>query len=157
MKRNRRGVTIIEMVVGLMVVIPIVLVIIDFIIMNLAQQINDSAAREADRLAASGDPNQAVSRAQCVLNRINQGVAGYVSQVTLKSVTFNPTTLLATETALVPYGGVVQGSVTVTTTVTVTPAVVCYCCSGPFIFQASQTCPITYNVPNTAGGQVVPP
>jgi hypothetical protein len=145
------------MVVGLMVVIPVVLVIIDFILMNLAVQINDSAAREADRLAASGDPSQAVSRAQCVVKRINQSMAGYVSNVTLKSVTFNPTTLLATEASLIPYGGIVQGTVTVNTQVTVTPVLICYVYSGPFTFQSSQTCPITYNIPNTAGGQPVPP
>jgi hypothetical protein len=157
MARTRRAVTILEMVVGLVVIIPIVMVIIDFILMNLAVQINDSAAREADRLAASGDPVQAASRAQCVVTRINQGMAGFVSNVTLKSVTFNPTTLLTTEASLIPYGGVVQGTVTVNTQVTVRPVVIQYCYSGPFIFQSSQTCPITYNIPNTAGGQPVPP
>jgi hypothetical protein len=145
------------MVAGLLVVIPIVLVLIDFILMNLAVQINDSAAREADRIAASGDPNTAQSRAQVVVNRINQSMTGYVSNVTLVSVTFSPAGLLATEASLAGYGGVLQGYVTVITQVTVTPILISHISSGPFTFQASQTCPITYNVPNTAGGVIVPP
>src|ERR1700679_985003 len=119
MIRRRRAATLVEMVCGLMVTIPVVITLIDFILMGLSQQINDSAAREADRLAASGDPATAQSRAQRVITRINASTAGYVSNVTLISVTFNPTTLLTTEAALVPYGGVVQGSVTVITQVTV--------------------------------------
>jgi len=157
MTRNQRAATLIEMVVGLMVAIPVVLTLIDLIMMTLAVQINDSAAREADRLAASGDPNQAVSRAQRVVARLNQTMAGYVSNVTLVGVTFNPTNMLATEASLVPYGGVVQGAVTVQTQVTVTPILIRYVYTGPYTFVAQQTCPITYNIPNTAGGQPVPP
>ena len=155
--RRARAVTILEMVIGLIIVIPIVLVIIDFILMNLAVQINDSAAREADRMAASGDPTQALDRAQRVVTRLNASTAGFASNITLVSVIFNPADLIAKEAALVPYGGVVQGDVTVKTKVTVTPVVIQYCYSGPYTFQAIQTCPMTYNVPNTAGGQPVAP
>src|ERR1700691_5921894 len=122
MARNRKAASVAEMVWGFMICIPIVLLLIDFTLMNLAQQINDSAAREADRLAASGDPSQAATRAQVVVNRINQSMAGYVSNVTLQNVIFNPTNLLTTEAALwitppsgstpgVSYGGVIQGYV----------------------------------------------
>ena len=156
-RRNRKAVTVLEMVMGLILVIPVLLFLIDATLITLAVQINDNAAREAVRLAASGDPSQALSRAQQVIKRINQGTAGYVSNVTLANLTFNPTNLLSTETSLVPYGGVVQGSVTVQTKVTVTPIVISYVYSGPFIFQSSQSCPVTYNVPNTAGGQPIAP
>ncbi len=157
MKRKKEGASILEMVVGLMVVIPVMLLLIDLVLITLGVQINDHAAREADRLAASGDPNQAVSRAQAVIDRLNKSTGGYVSKLTLKSLTFAPTDLLTTEAALVPYGGVVQGSVTVNTEVTVTPIAISCVYSGPYTFQSSQTCPITYEVPNTAGGQPVAP
>jgi len=145
------------MVCGLIVVIPIMLTLIDLVLITLAQQVNDNAAREADRIAAAGDPAQAQSRAQQVINRINAGTAGYVSNVTLKALTFTPSNLLTTEAGLIPYGGLIQGSVTVNTTVTVNPIAVSFFHNGPFVFQAQQTCPVTFNVPNTAGGQPVPP
>ena len=157
MNRKKRGASIIEMVTGLIVVIPVILLLIDLVLITLGVQINDHAAREADRLAASGDPSQAQSRAQAVIDRINKNTGGYVSNVTLKSLNFNPTNLLATEASLIPYGGVVQGSVTVNTQVTVTPIAISCVYSGPYTFQSSQTCPITYDVPNTAGGQPIPP
>jgi Flp pilus assembly protein TadG len=155
--RKEHGVSVIEMVVGLIVVIPLMIFLIDVMLITLGVQVNDHAAREAVRLAASGDPSQAQSRAQAVIDRLNTNSAGYVSNVTLKSLTFNPTTLLATEASLIPYGGVIQGSVTVITQVTITPIALSYVYVGPLNFQSSQTCPITYDVPNTAGGQPVPP
>ena|ERR1700733_7950249 len=157
MKRKRKGVTILEMVVGLIVVIPVMLLLIDLVLITLGVQINDHAAREADRLAASGDPTQALSRAQAVIDRLNKSSGGYVSKLNLKSLTFTPANLLTTEASLIPYGGVIQGSVTVNTEVTITPIAISYVYSGPFVFQSSQTCPVTYDVPNTAGGQPVPP
>jgi hypothetical protein len=157
MKRIKKGVTVLEMVVGLMVVIPLVLILVDMILITLAVQINDSAAREAVRLAASGDPNQAASRAQLVISRINSSSAGYVSNIKMVSIVFSPPSLLTTAASLVPYGGAVEGSVTVKTQATVTPIFVSYVYTGPINFQSAQTCPITYNVPNTAGGQPVSP
>jgi hypothetical protein len=157
MTARRRGVTILEMFVGLIIFIPVVLLLIDLVLITIGVQINDHAAREADRLAASGDPTQANSRAQRVIDRISKSTAGYVSKLTLKSLTFNPANLLATEATMIPYGGVIQGTVTVNTQVTVTPILISHFCTAPFVFESSQSCPITYDVPNTAGGQVVPP
>lgn len=155
--RSKKAVTVLELVMGLMVTIPIVLVLIDMVLITLASQINDSAAREADRLAASGSPSQAMSRAQRVISRINQNTAGYVSNVQLVSLTFDPPDLINTENSLVPFGGSIRGNVTVKTRVTVTPFLVSFAVGGPFVLEASQLCPISYNVPNTAGGQAVAP
>lgn len=157
MRRKNRAVTVIEMVVGLIVVIPIMLLLIDATLLTLAVQINDNAAREAVRMAAAGDPQSAQSRALQVVKRINASTSGYVSNVKLASLTFNPSNLLSTESQLLKYGGVVQGSVNVQTEVKVTPIVISYVYSGPMIFRSSQTCPVTYNVPNTAGGQPIAP
>ncbi len=150
-QRRTFGVTILEMVMGLIVLIPVVLLLIDLTIIALAIQVNDNAAREADRLAASGDPSQALARAQQVLKRVNQNSSGYASNITLAKLTFSPTDLVKQAAAFVPYGGVISGSVTVQTQVTVNPLIIAYVAKGPYIFQSSQTCPITYIVPNTAG------
>lgn len=158
--RNRKAVTILEMVMGLIVVIPLILILIDMVLIGLAVQVNDNAAREADRVAASGDPNQAAARAQQVITRLNANTGGFCSNLTLapvNPVTFSPSNLLTVESSLVPYGGVVQGSVTVQTQVTVRPFVISIVNGGPYVFQSKQTCPVTYVVPNTAGGQAVPP
>src|SRR5271170_7246860 len=126
MKRKKTAVTVLEMVMGLMVVIPVILLLVDMTLITLSVQINDSAAHEAGRMAASGDPAQALSRAQCVIDRINQSSAGYVSNITLVSLTFSPASVLATEAGMVPYGGVVDGTVTVNTQAKITPILISY-------------------------------
>ncbi|MDR3611982.1 MAG: TadE/TadG family type IV pilus assembly protein [Candidatus Obscuribacterales bacterium] len=156
-KRNTKAASLIEMAMGLIVLLPVLLTIMDLTVITLAVQINDNAAREAVRLAASGDPGQAQARAQQVIARINKSTSGYVSNITLTALTFKPTTLLANAVALVPYGGTISGSVTVQTQATVTPFVVQYVYPGPYNFNSAQTCPITYTVPNTAGGQTIAP
>lgn len=155
--RSAKAVTLLEMAMGLIVLLPVLLMVMDLTVITLAQQINDNAAREAVRLAASGDPSQAMVRAQQVLARINKGTSGYVSNITMTALTFAPANLLTSAAALVPYGGTITGSVTVKTQATVTPFVVQYVYPGPYTFNSAQTCPVTYTVPNTAGGQTVAP
>jgi hypothetical protein len=157
MKRKKSAVTVLEMVMGLIVVIPVILLLVDLTLITLAVQINDSAAHEAGRMAASGDPFQAQLRAQRVIDRMNKSSAGYISNITLVSLAFNPSSLLASVGTMVPYGGIVEGSVTVKTQATVTPMLISFVYAGPINFQSAQTCPITFNVPNTAGGQPIAP
>jgi hypothetical protein len=90
-----------------------------------------------------------------VIVRINKGTVGYVSNITLSKLTFGPANLLASAAALVSYDGVITGSVTVQTQAKVTPFVVQYVYPDPYFFNSAQTCPVTYRVPNTAGGQTV--
>jgi len=70
--RSTKAVTLLEMVMGLIVLMPVLLMVMDLTVITLAVQINDNAAREAVRLAASGDPNQAQARALQVIARINR-------------------------------------------------------------------------------------
>ena len=156
-KKRKKGVTVIEMVVGLIVLLPIMLVLADFVLMNIAQQINDNAAREAVRVAAAGDPQQANLRANEVINRLTKSAGGYASNLQLVSLNFNPANLLANEAQMGQYGGLLQGSVTVNTKLTVTPIAISFYTNGPVTFQAQQTCPITYTVPNTTGSQPINP
>ena len=155
--RNQQAVTLLEMLMGLMVAVPLVLLFIDLILITMAVQVNDAAAVECVRIAASGDPNSAALRVNTIMARINKNTGGFVSGLTLGSLTFTPSTLLATEATMIPNGGTVQGSVTVVTKVTVKPMMVSAFSNGPLVFSSSQSCPVTYVVPNTAGGQIVPP
>lgn len=155
--RKRVGQSIIELAVGLMALIPIVLVIFDLAVIVIGVQINDSTCREAARVAASGDPNQAYDRANAVVQRANARAAGMLSNFSLKKsdVTFAPSAPndpISQVTSLAPYGGPVQGTVSVRTTVQIRPFVVQFAYNGqsPLTFQSSQTFPFTYVVPNTA-------
>ena len=159
MKKSReRGQSIIELSVGLMALIPIMLVIFDLAVIVIGVQINDSTCREAARVAASGDPMQAKARAAAVVVRANAKANGMLSNFTLTSVNaLNANTPPAAITQsdmdkLKPYGGSVQGSVTVQTEVDVKPFVVQMAYNGksPLKFSAKQTFPFTYVVPNQA-------
>ena len=151
--RKRKGQSIIELAVGLIALIPIVLVIFDLAVIVIAVQINDSTCREAARVAASGRPGDQTSRAQAVVNRANAKTTGMLSNFQLVG-TPNSTVTQTTADALAPYGGSLNGTVTVTTQVDVKPFVVqvVYNGGGPLTFRSQQTFPITYVVPNTSVG-----
>jgi len=148
--RKRKGQSLIELAVGLMALIPIVLVIFDLAVIVIGVQINDSTCREAARVAASGDPTDAQARAAAVVARANQRAQGMLSNFVLVNV--NNTVTAAQMQALQPYGGPVQGTVTVQTEVDIRPFVVQFAYSGksPLTFLSQQSFPFTYVVPNNA-------
>jgi len=151
--RKRKGQSIIELAVGLIALIPIVLVIFDLAVIVIAVQINDSTCREAARVAASGKPGDQNSRAQAVVNRANAKSTGMLSNFKLVGTPASTVTQ-ANADALAPYGGSLNGTVTVTTQVDVKPFVVqvVYNGTSPLTFRSQQTFPITYVVPNTSVG-----
>jgi Flp pilus assembly protein TadG len=152
-RRKSKGQSIIELAVGLIALIPIVLVLFDLAVIVIAVQVNDSTCREAARVAASGRPADQPSRAQAVINRANAKTAGMLSNFTL--VGTPATTVTQTQAdLLIPYGGSLNGTVTVTTEVDVKPFVVqvVYNGTSPLKFRSQQTFPITYVVPNTSVG-----
>jgi len=148
--RRRKGQSIVELAVGLMALIPIVLVIFDLAVIVIGVQVNDSTCREAARVAASGDPNDAQARAAAVVARANQRASGMLSNFVLVNV--NNTVTAQQMLALQPYGGPVQGTVTVQTEVDIRPFVVQYAYAGksPLTFRSQQSFPFTYVVPNKA-------
>ena len=133
-----------------MALIPIVLVIFDLAVIVIGVQVNDSTCREAARVAASGDPNDAQARAAAVVARANQRASGMLSNFVLVNV--NNTVTAQQMLALQPYGGPVQGTVTVQTEVDIRPFVVQYAYAGksPLTFRSQQSFPFTYVVPNKA-------
>jgi hypothetical protein len=137
---------------GLFLVVPIVLVLFDLAVIVMGVQINDSTCREAARMASKGDPTSSTNRATAVINRANNQGSSMLSQFYL--ISCNNTVTAADVTALQPFGGPVNGTVTVITEVDIRPFVVAlvYQGGGPMKFRSSQTYPVTFVVPNTAGG-----
>jgi Flp pilus assembly protein TadG len=145
--RRGKGSSLVELAVGLMALIPIVLVIIDLCVIIIAVQVNDSTCREAARVAASGSPLDAQTRAMTIIDRANLRQSGLFSNFTLISLvsTVSPQDLQALSTS----GGPVKGTVTVETDVAVRPFVVQWVYTGqsPLHFRAQQSFPFTYVVP----------
>ncbi|MBS2002343.1 MAG: TadE family protein [Candidatus Obscuribacterales bacterium] len=149
---REKGQSIVELAIGLIALIPIVLVVFDLAVIVIGVQINDSTCREAARVAASGAPQDQASRAKAVVARANARAAGMLSN--FKLITDPPlsTVSQAQADALKPYGGALNGTVTVQTEVEVRPFVVqaAYNGQSPLKFRSQQSFPITYVVPNSA-------
>ncbi|MGD9681530.1 MAG: hypothetical protein AB7W16_10125 [Candidatus Obscuribacterales bacterium] len=150
---RKKGQSTVELVVGLLVLVPLVLVLFDLAVIVLGVQVNDQTCRQAARAAASGDPNSALQRAQAIIDRANkqQKANSIVNKFTLDNLTFNPTSIPSDATNLAAnFGGTVSGTVTVETVVDIYPFVVplVYTGGSALQFRASQTYPITFVVPN---------
>lgn len=152
-RRKSSGQSTVELVCGLFVLVPLVLVLFDLAVIVIGVQVNDQTCRQAARAAASGDPVSAMQRAQAVVARANQQGSSMLSNFTLITpLTFVPDDVLEETEKLVPYGGTVSGTVTVQTEVDIHPFIVPYVYSGgaPLKFRSSQTFPFTHVVKNTA-------
>ncbi|CAN5483879.1 hypothetical protein BH10CYA1_BH10CYA1_23450 [soil metagenome] len=150
--KRKKGQSIVELAVGLIALIPIILVVFDLAVIVIGVQINDSTCREAARVAASGSPQDQANRAKAVIARANQRSAGMLSNFRLVTDPPISTVTQAQATALAPYGGALNGTVTVQTEVDIKPFVVQAAYSGksPLTFRSQQSFPITYVVPNSA-------
>jgi Flp pilus assembly protein TadG len=147
--RATKGSSLVELATGLLVLIPIVLVLFDLSVIVIAVQMNDSTCREAARVAASGNPLDAQTRAMAIISRANSRQVGMASNFTLVGLV---STVTAQDIQNVgSYGGPVDGTVTVETEVQVRPFVVQYIYNGqnPLHFRSKQSFPFTYVVPNT--------
>jgi Flp pilus assembly protein TadG len=147
--RDKRGSSFVELGAGLIVLIPIVLVIFDLCAIVIGVQVNDSTCREAARVAASGNPLDAQSRAQAIIDRANLHASSFASNFSLASCvsTVTPQDVAALGT----FGGPLTGTVTVQTDVSIHAFVVQLVYSGqsPLHFRSQQVFPFTYVVPNT--------
>jgi hypothetical protein len=152
MRLRKSGQSTVELVCGLIILVPLVLVLFDLAVIVIGVQVNDQTCRQAARAAASGDPASAQQRAQAVVARANQQGSSMLSNFILMPLAFNPATVQADALALVPYGGTVSGTVTVQTEVDIRPFIVPYVYNGgaPLKFRSSQTFPFTHVVKNTA-------
>jgi hypothetical protein len=150
------GVSTVELVTGLIVLVPFLLAMFELVVIVIVAQVSDGAAREAARVAASSDPRMAQQRADAVIAQANQTSHMMSSQFKMVSFTFTPADTLAQETKLIPYGGTLNGDVTVMIQCTVKPYLISLVMNNkPISFNSMKSCPFTYNVPNTAGGAAV--
>jgi hypothetical protein len=149
---REKGQSIVELAIGLIALIPIVLVVFDLAVIVIGVQINDSTCREAARVAASGAPQDQANRAKAVVARANARAAGMLSNFKLMTDPPLSTVSQVQADALKPYGGALNGTVTVQTEVEVRPFVVqaAYNGQSPLKFRSQQSFPITYVVPNSA-------
>jgi hypothetical protein len=150
------GQSLIEVISGLVLIFSIVLALTDLGAVIYAAALNDTTCRNAANAAAVGPPGEADHRAQVVVARANSGgfSAAFAHFVLITPVgvgiTARPSLQVDTDTGqtFCP-GGMVSGTVEVTTEVEVRPFVLGTVCRGkaPFVFRSTQTFPIRYMQP----------
>jgi len=152
MKKSRRSrrisaVSMIELCVGLIVLLPVIFTVFDLAVIVIALGTNDSACREAARLAATGDPLLASQRAGAAVARANETNSQLANNYALVSCIL--TIPNAQLTALSATGGQAVGAVTVTTQVDIYPFIVHWAYAGikPLQFASQETFPFSYTYP----------
>lgn len=146
----------IELVIGLIFLVPLILAFVDLAAVVLAVQVNDSTCREAARVASIGDPRDWQLRANAVIARANQKGSSMLSNFQLDTPNCMCTISAWQVQQLEPpngYGGTLTGVVKVQTLVRVQPFCVKFFQfngGNPLIFKSMQVYPITFVVPNKA-------
>ena len=142
-----RGVSMIELCVGLIVLLPVIFTVFDLAVIVIALSTNDGACREAARLAATGDPLLANQRAGAAVARANETNSQLANNYALVSCVLSvPNAQLL---SLAATGGQAAGSVTVTTQVDIYPFIVHWAYAGikPLQFASQETFPFAYTYP----------
>jgi hypothetical protein len=157
MKTNRPATaqSLIEVTVGLVVLVPVLLVLLDLSIAFWAAQCNDTTCRNAAQAASAGSPIEATARAQNVLQDWNRGnKSKIVSAIDLAApvavqIQQSPQPQDDPRTGM-QYnpGGPVSGNVSVTTRVEIRPFLIHLVAAGkPLCFSSTHSFPITYIQP----------
>lgn len=127
--RQRSGHSTVELAAGLIICVPIFLCVIDLGFIALGAAANDSVCREASEAAASGPPSTTAAPST---RQLTSGQSGYDRAVSVIKI-HQPTNVPAkvSEQPVVSemlidvppedQGGPIDGEVSVTTTVTITP------------------------------------
>lgn len=154
---NRRSAqSLIEVTIGLMVVIPVVLILADLAIVVYGLQLNDSTCQNAARAAASGTPAESQYRAQTIVDRMNDRAQGQLvshfclaQPVEMKITNMPASHLDPRNGSQISKGGLVVGTATVTTEVSIVPFLVHNLCGqkAPLKMSARKTFPISYIMP----------
>jgi hypothetical protein len=154
--KSRRAQSLIEVTVGLVVLAPVLLVLVDLSIAFWAAQSNDTECRNAAQAASSGPPTEANARAQSVLqnwNSHNQSkIIGQIQLAEPVNVEIKhapqPQVDLKTGERFNP-GGTVTGNITVSTEVPFNPFLIHFASGGksPIRVRSTHSFPITYIQP----------
>ena len=152
--RIRRGQSSIELVAGLMFLIPIILFAIDIATIFMGSTLNNSVCRDAARAAAGGPPSVLIAKFAMNGQPTPQERAKAVVSRNLKStgaIQLDPNPVVtenvnAASLPSPPFGGVVNGTVTAQTSVDVyTPFLVGRVIGKtPIRLTTSQTFPYTW-------------
>lgn len=151
--------SLIEVVVGIVALIPVVLVLMDMGIILLGVQENEWLCRNAARAAACGPPCEATSRAQTIVNESNArpnslAASNFLLDTPIAlQITSCPKAQFDQKTGIgKTSGGPILGTTVVTTAVQIKPFVVHHIFGHgrPFIFKAQSACPISFVLPASA-------
>jgi hypothetical protein len=147
------GLSTAELAAGLVIAVPLFLALFELAMIFIIAQATDAVTNEAARVAAAGDPQKAVVRVQNVINRANQEQRIMSSLMKLQACTFTPADLLTEEAKMIPFGGTLNGDVTIQIQCQVKPWLFSlFTNNQPIVFKSQKTFPFSYLVPNTAGG-----
>lgn len=147
-KYRLNGQSTIEMIAGVIVIMPVILFLFDLAVVLLSVQVNDAACRDAARAAAAGPPSQLTDRANTIVNNFYKS-GGYISKI---EVIPNGTQANITATPDPVYGGPYTGTAQVTTKMTINvPVTVKGILPTQVQLNAVHSMPITYIAPNTSG------
>lgn len=155
--RLQDGHSMIELVAALIVFIPVFLAVADLVFIGIGASVNDSVCRLAAEAAAAGPPS--TSNAPST-RQLSAGQSGYDIAVSVIKV-HQPTKLPAqvsdkptvseqlTDVPPPQQGGAVDGEVSVTTTVVVTPPFIIGAFAGKdgLSLSSKHVVPFTYVVP----------
>ncbi len=148
-QRSKNGTSIIELCCVILFAIPVLLIAFDFMMLAIGSQFNNKICREAARLAASGDPRLAESKAISVISEANGKKSGIIADLRLVAVknTANAADMKVAQLN----GGTFVGTVTVNTAVSVKSLVVHWFSPGQhyLTLQCKQSFPYTYVFPDT--------
>lgn len=140
-RRRGTGASSVELVFGLIMLIPVVLILLDLGFIMVSVFSNDSLCREACRAASATDPKDAEKIAQQIVGQANAGGATH-NRFKLVDKPLLTTMKIPPE----EQGGLVEGNVTLKTGVEVMPMFLVGAMYGgkPITFVAQQTFPYTY-------------
>jgi len=156
-RQRVRGQSLVELLGGLIVLIPVLMLLVDLVVIFMAVQVNDTACRDAARAAANGRPidyngKSATSfgRAQAVVNQLNKA-GGYIVGPTLlpldDGVKTGPVNVQPPPS---DFGGQYQGSYRVTTEITINLPASLPGLPSSIKLNSRQEFPITFTESNTS-------
>ncbi len=147
--------SLIEVTLGIVILVPIILLILDLSLILWGVQANALTCRNAVRAAASGDPVNAGQRAQSVVERqdgrssstliSNSVVVPPIEVKIINSPTAQPDAISG---QLINPGGPIDGTISVTTSVEIKGFILqaFFSKQNPLRFSSRETFPITFVV-----------
>jgi len=155
LRRANSGQSIVELVAGLIALIPVIMALLDIAVVYSGISLNDSICRDAARVAAAGDPTnttQMMNRATQVIKNVYKPGGYVVLNTTPKQVIIDPSIPFVAPNPTT--GGTYNGNILVQTEVTVNlPASVPNITPSQLVFDSQASYPITF-VAQPASGSI---